>query len=219
MIYNVIPVNYFGGLGGQFLSSFLYSARNKDYDNWHFSENGQCHGSNQDRSLELINRPGIIDDPTGDINLNLLIEYAKTMPNDTIFYPQSHVANPNKVLDYFNKQIKIYCEPEQHDEIIGVQMFKLPENFAHVVKHHSSPAWIQRKKLMQIHHRLCNACVDLEPRILNISWNEMMYLDPDILISKLHNFTQIPKENFSTQRFSEWRTLTLTTINKLNFLD
>ena len=105
MIYNVIPVNYFGGLGGQFLSSFLYSARNKDYNNWHFSENGQCHGSSQDRSIELINRPGIIDDPTGDINLNLLIEYAKIVSDDIISYPQSHMSNPDKVLDYFDKQI------------------------------------------------------------------------------------------------------------------
>ena len=219
MIYNVIPVNYFGGLGGQFLSSFLFSARTKDYDNWNFSENGQCHGSSQDRSLELINRPGIIDDPTGDINLNLLIEYAKTVPNDIIYYPQSHLANPDKVLEYFNKQIKIYCDPEQFDEIIGVIMSKLPVHFAHVIKHKTSRAWIQRKQLMQLHHRLTSNCPDLETRMLNISWNEMVYLDPDILVSKLSKFTLILKEDFDTKRFSEWRTLTLNTIKKLNLRD
>lgn len=215
MIHNVIPVNYFGGSGGQFVSSLLYSAREKDYNNWHFTEQGQCHASNQDRSIELINRPNIVDDPTGEINLNLIIDYAKTVSSDKVFYPQSHLIDPDKVLKYFNKQIKVYFDPDQADEIVGVIMLKLPDHFAHVVKHKSSPAWIKRKELINKYSRLCNNCPDLEPRMLNISWNELVYLDPTILISKLSKFTGIPEGDFDFKNFIKWRELTSSTINKI----
>jgi hypothetical protein len=51
--------------------------------------------------------------------------------------------------------------------------------------------------------------------MLNISWNDMLYNDPEILISKLHQYTQIPKENFNREKFVEWRQLTHKIVNRL----
>ena len=76
MIYNVIPINYAGGLGGQFLSSFLHSARENNSVNWIFSPDGNAHESDKDWGSPP-NGLGI--DPTGVKNIAHLIEYAKTV--------------------------------------------------------------------------------------------------------------------------------------------
>ena len=212
MIHNVIPINYFGGTGGQFLASFLYSASQKNNSNWKFSEYGNAHHSNQHR-IPIIR--GLIEDPTSASNLKLLLEFATTIPENITAYPQAHFADPEEVLKYFDKQIKIYFEPEQADEIIGVIILKNPEGFINLDTSKNGPIWLRRKQLMQTYRRLCNNCPDLEPRMLNISWNEMVYFDPDILISKLSKFTLIPKEDFNATKFLEWRTLTLSTISKV----
>ena len=223
MIQHVIPINYFGGSGGQFLSSFLYSAREKEYNQWHFSEAGRAHDSEKDWIPQGSNDQnvivGILADPTGEKNLNLLLTYAERAPKNKVTYPMGHFANPDEILKYFDKQIKIYFEPEHEDEIIGVMMSKVPEHFPGKLVNPTDSAWIHRKSLMNRFLRLRSNAPDLEPRLLNISWNEMVYLDPDILVSKLSNFTQIPKENFDKERFIIWRNLTLITINKLNLQD
>lgn len=72
-----------------------------------------------------------------------------------------------------------------------------------------------RKATEKFFPRLYNSCVDLEPRMLNVSWNDMLYNDPEVLICKLHQFTQLPKENFNREKFAEWRMLTHKTVNRL----
>lgn len=212
MIHNVIPVNYFGGSGGQFLSSFLYSASQKDNNNWKFSDTGNSHYSKQHR-IPVIK--GLIEDPTSSNNLKLLLEFATTIPENITVYPQAHFAQPEELFKYFDKQIKIYFEPEQADELIGVIILKNPEGFLNLDISKNGRVWARRKQLMQTYHRLCNSCPDLEPRMLNVSWNELVYFDPDILVSKLSKFTQIPKEDFNMEKFLEWRTLTLKTISRV----
>jgi len=220
MIYNIIPINYFGGLGGQFLSSFIYSASNNRNINWVFSEQGNAHNSEKD--IEGCPPFNLSNDDDGVKSTNYLIEFSKTIPENTRIYPHGHFADPDLLMQHFNKQIKIYFEPEQQDEIIGVFMLKHPDgkfkNFDDTsqiekYKNNLNVAW--RALAIKFFKRLCNNCPDLEPGMLNVSWNEMLYLDKNILISKLSEFLQIPNENFQRDKFDEWRSLTLVTVNKL----
>ena len=219
MIYNVIPVNYTGGLGGQFLSSFLYDARENKPINWVFSEDGNAHETDKDRFIPPY---GLGQDYTGKLNLNFLLESTKNIPNNIIVYPHGHYANPDLLMEYVDKQIKIYAEPEQLDEVMGVFMLKNPNTRIYFqtdlidkekYKNNFHVKW--RKAALPKFTRLFNSCPDLEPRMLNISWNDMLYNDPEILISKLHEFTQIPKENFNRDKFAEWRLLTHKTVDRL----
>ena len=50
--------------------------------------------------------------------------------------------------------------------------------------------------------------------ILYVSWANLYKDDPKNLISILHSFTNIPKENFSIEIISQWRTLTMKSIQK-----
>ena len=219
MIYNVIPINYCGGLGGQFLSSFLYAARENKSINWTFSKDGNAHETDKDH--EGTPTFGLGFDPTGKMNIDHLIKYAKTVPQDIIAYPHGHYANPDLLMEYVYKQIKIYAEPEQLDEILGVFILKNPSagDFQtdpidkEKYKNNFNVKW--RKVALPKFTRLFNSCPDLEPRMLNISWDDMLYNDPEILISKMHEFTQIPKENFNRDKFAEWRQLTHKTVDRL----
>lgn len=222
MIYNVVPVNYMGGSGGQFLSSLIYAAAHKKEDTFVFSENGNSHDSKK----YLGSPPASLgDDPTGKINLNFLKEFSTTIPEDTIVYPHGHYANPDLLMEYFYKQIKTCFEINQLSEIIGVFMLKNPE---HSLKFKN----VKGKELHDLYNidkivkwryvvgnyftRLCRPCPDLEPRMLNVSWNQLVYLDPEILISNVSKFTNIPNEDFSRDAIVNWRSLTLETIEKLN---
>ena len=221
VIYNVIPINYTGGTGGQFLSSFLYAARENRPIDWMFSENGNAHDIVKDDGSPNL-APG--KDPTGKLNVDHLIEFAKTVPKDIIVYPHGHYADPDLLMQYVDKQIKIYADPEQSEEVFWIFMLKHPNttiNFQNLTdpierekyKKHPMVSW--RKYALKKFTRLYNNCPDLEPRMLNVSWNDMLYHDPEVLISKLHYFTQIPKENFNRDKFSEWRQLTHKTVNRL----
>ena len=221
MIYNVIPVNYTGGSGGQFLSAFLYSALKVEPINWVFSKDGNAHDADKSHGTPPY---GIGQDPTGEKNILHLVEFAKTVPENTVVYPHGHYSDPDLLMQYVNKQIKIYVEPERLDETMGVFMLKNPNTslafrdltnpvVKEKYKNHYMIQW--RKHAEKQFLRLYGSCPDLEPRMLNVSWNDMLYNDPEVLISKLHDFTEIPKENFNREKFAEWRTLTHKTVDRL----
>lgn len=221
MIYNVIPINYAGGSGGQFLSALLYDAHVYNTTNWIFSKDGNAHDAEKEGGCTLY---GLGKDPTGKLNTNFLIDYAKTVPGDVTVYPHGHYADPDLLMNYVHKQIKIYYEHNQLDEIIGMFMLKHPDTanyfrdltiLENIKKYKNHPIVQYRKFVAPQFSRLCNSCPDLEPRMLNISWNDMLYNDPDVLISKLHQFTEIPKENFNKDKFAEWRMLTHKTVDRL----
>ena len=219
MIYNVIPINYAGGLGGQFLSAFICAARENKPGNWVFSKDGNAHNTDKDLGSPPY---GLGRDPTSEKNTAHLIEYSKTVHEDIIVYLHGHYADPDLLMQYFYKQIKIYAEPDQFEEILGIFMLKNP-NFSEdfqtdpidkeKYKNNYYVKW--RRFALTKFTRLFNSCPDLEPRMLNISWNDMLYNDPDILISKLHRFTEIPEENFDREKFAEWRRLTHKTVDRL----
>jgi len=163
-------------------------------------------------------------DEYGSKNIAILKEYAKIIPANKIAYPHGHFGDPDLLMKHFNKQIKIYYEDNQIDEITGVFMLKHPdtssqfqdlsdpEKIKEYMNHHVVKFRQRHKKKFA---RLCNNCPDLEPRMLNVSWNDMMYNDSEVLISKLNQFTEIPEENFNRDKFAEWRMLTYKTINRL----
>jgi hypothetical protein len=221
MIYNVIPINYAGGLGGQFLSAFICAARENKPGNWVFSKDGNAHNTDKDLGSPPC---GIGQDPTSEKNTAHLIEYSKTVPEDIIVYPHGHYADPDLLMQYFYKQIKIYADPNQIEEIIGVFMLKSPKNRIHFKnltnpieqeKYNKYPMVTWKRFASTKFTRLHNNCPDLEPRMLNISWNDMLYNDPEVLISKLYQFTEIPEKNFSRDKFNEWRMLTHKTVDRL----
>jgi len=225
MIYNVVPINYMGGTGGQFLSSLIYAAAHKKDNTFVFSENGNSHDSKKYLGSPPL---GIGKDLTGKTNLNFLREFAKTIPEDTIVYPHGHYANPDVLMEYFHKQIKTCFEVNQLSEIIGVFMLKHPEQSLKFknVKGKELHDLYNIDKIVKWRYvvgnyftRLCRPCPDLEPRMLNVSWNELVYLDPEILISKISDFTKIPSEDFSRDAIANWRELTQQTIDRLKQAD
>ena len=220
MIYNIIPVNYFSGLGGQFLSSFLHAARENISNTFIFSKDGNSHDSDKDWGPPYH----MGQDLTGVKNIDVLTEYSKTISANKIEYPHGHFGDPDLLMQHVHKQIKIYYEYEQINEITGVFMLKHPST-SDLFQDLTDSEIIEKYKnhhVVRFSHwhktkfaRLCNNCPDLEPRMLNISWNDMLYNDPELLISKLHQFTEIPEENFNREKFNEWRMLTHNTVNKL----
>jgi hypothetical protein len=209
LIENIIPVTFFGGTGGNFLSSFLSHALAKDYSLMSINESGNMH-SNRDSYTNV----GLFIDTTGHINLRKILRDRDK--DKELRFPSTHIADPSLALKYFKKVIKTYFTDDQYLEIMGVfylknnYFLKEPVDFSASEERDILLRFINRRiEEKKEFTRLCENCPDLEPNLLNVSWSEMVYEDPNNLIEKLGVFTGIPVENFNIINLLEWRRLTI----------
>jgi len=198
---DVIPILYFNGTGGHFLASLLYYAKNNiKTHSWNFSEYGNAHRTKKDF---ILRGPGIWAPVTEHLDAILRMP----MTNQTMYIP-SHCNDPALALTHLDKIIKTHFTFNDLDEIATV--------FA--VKWGLEEQALETKKLKQVldaqkrayseFANLANEFIDPEHRVLNLSWQEILHAEPDILINKLSAFTAIPYENFSMNHFLKWRELT-----------
>jgi hypothetical protein len=194
----VTPIFYVGGSGGHFLSALLNCAKVNHNEPLNFSEFGHAHNT-------LF---GINQYPMTDEN----IESIKEKHKDGFRFISTH-TDIDFLLTHFDKLIIITYETDEDiKEITAARIIKVGYG-------------IHRIQLDRIPNLTTNHIIDLRSRmkdfdicskdnILCISWANLYKDDPKNLISILHSFTNIPKENFSIEIISQWRTLTMKSIQK-----
>jgi hypothetical protein len=210
---DIIPITYMSGTGGNFLCHFILSAKNNNKNNITFSKYGNAHHGLKDGQV-----PGNVHDSDIDKIKNIL-DVCKNKINfyknkvDKPFYVISHIRDIKLLSMYFKRFIRITYELDDVDELAKVFLAKaIVEPSDSVTKTFMIPQLVNILNEQSEYFKH----VDGYEYSIFVSWKNLYHDDPSILVEKLHNFTNIPKENFSVNLVSQWRIATNHGINYIN---
>lgn len=196
-----------GGTGGHFLSAFIRAARECAAQHWSFSEHGNAHSCSIDRRYShggVDNVPAVA---------HILSEY--NSPNDLMTrYTASHCSDPDLALQYFEKIIKTCFTPDESWEVALAFVIKHGMD-TRLMKYSREEIICATTGMMNMHSSFPALCSESSiPNILNISWKELLYNDPHVLLYKISDFVSIPVYEFPVEKLLTWRELTLNGIEK-----
>lgn len=207
---DIIPVTYMSGTGGAFLSKFITFAKLNSKDILKLSKHGNAHSG-------YIELPRSILGPPDDDNIKIE-QILNAKPYDDVFpiyYVPTHILDLKLCMNFFEKTIRITYEKEDIDDIAICYVGKY-----HIDATHKVESTILNLKLHS-HMMLLKFCnqfstIEQNSNILYVSWKELLHFDPNILINKLHTFTQIPIENFNLENLYNWRKATISCIENIS---
>jgi hypothetical protein len=198
------------GTGGSFLARFITFAKLNSKDILKLSKHGNAHSG-------YIELPRSILGPSDD---NLIIEHMlNAIPKDNvlpIYYVPAHILDIKLCMNFFEKAIRIIYKKDDIEDITYAYLGKRQIDV--VCKDESPNVFNLYMHSLMFITKYINyfSMIEENSNILNISWKELVYYEPDILINKLHNFTQIPKENFNLANLYNWRKATISCIETLS---
>lgn len=195
-----IPINFLGGSGGSFLCSFLTAAKYNDQVKFVFTEYSGMH------TLRYSDIPTHIHGPDEHLmkKLQFIISSDTLKPDHKPpYFTTIHAPDTNEILSYFDKVIHISIDESDLNDISCCLVLKLHGTEDEIlIKNYKSYA-----KRYSGYFEVLNS-----DKVLNISWKDILYNDPDILVSKLSGFTEIPISNFNLDNLINWRSGTKETI-------
>jgi hypothetical protein len=150
---------------------------------------------------------------------NLKYDTEFTENNPLPYYGSCHVDDIDGLSSYFEKTIHISFERKDVNLIPFVIIGKL-----YIDERHIDDLNDLRKKYWSYYYYLNDIRkkheprIDLEPNVLNISWQDIYANDPKILIDKLSKFTNTPFEKFKIDDLLEWRSRTSICIKEMSEL-
>jgi len=185
-ITNIIPISFMGGTGGHFLAYLINSASRKNTNRVQLSEYGNAHSS----GFGLDNTSHSVFDDTSRI-IQLVINARKDISDkELICYSPCHITDFKLASKFFDKMIRITYTEEDIESIslIFVGKTLIDSGTANSNSLKQSIRWSKYQKYQQ--HFLPS--VEINDRILEVSWDELFKTDGNQLINKLSSFTNIP---------------------------
>jgi hypothetical protein len=216
LISHIVPITYFGGTGGFFLTSLLVAAKLKNQNSWVFSTNGNSHqGPREKFNRFLTTRHNL------GITIEEILELVKKSEiyrePGTTYYNQFHLVDLDKLMQYFSKSIRICYSAKDIREVSLVMSAKHGIDGNNVNSNNLSELKKYCSERMVSGHRLCAQFQPIESsNVLCVDWNMLLRGNPDQLFDQLHSFTGL--ENFSLDNLLTWRELTLKSISNMQKL-
>jgi hypothetical protein len=201
-ITNIIPILFMGGTGGHFLAYLINSASRKNTNRVQLSEYGNAHSSGF--GIGISNHS--VNDDTSRI-IQLLINSRKNVSDkELICYSPCHITDFELASKFFDKMIRItYTEADiESISLIFVGKTLIDSGTANSNSLKQSIRWSKYQKY-QSHF---SPSVEINDRILEVSWDELFKTDGNQLINKLSSFTNIPPAHFTLTNLEEWRLAT-----------
>lgn len=199
------------GSGGAFLSKFITHAKLNLKDNLKLSKHGNAHSGYAELPRSIL---GPSDNDTLKIE-----QLLNTRPADwslPIYYVPAHICDLKLCMAFFEKTIRIFFEKNDIEEITYCYVGKrlIDENQK---DERSNMFNLKMHSLMFITKHFSDfSIIEENSNILNISWKELVHYDPNILINKLHGFTNIPLEKFNLENLHNWRKATISCIETVS---
>ena len=206
---DIIPVTYMSGTGGSFLARFITFAKLNSKDILNLSKHGNAHTG-------YIELPCSVLGP-GEDDIIKIEHILNIQPCDGVFpiyYVPVHIVDLQLCMNFFEKAIRITYEKDDMDNIAICYVGKY-----HIDSIHNEASIFNlnlQSQMMLLKFANQFSTMKLNLNVLNISWKELVYYDPNILINKLHNFTKIPLENFNIENLYNWRKATISCIETLS---
>jgi len=201
------------GTGGNFLCHLIVSAKqnNKTIT---LSEYGNVHFTG---FKDIPGPPWGVD--RADIDKINMILTTTPRTNLKPYYTIGHIVNVDLLSQYFKKFIRIIYDEDDIDEITRVFVGKWGidgENLKNSPAHLNYYLFENRNRTEFYMNYF--SYDEKYNESLFVTWKELYHLESNILINKLHSFTNIPVENFSTDMIQTWRNGTTLGLEKLNNL-
>jgi hypothetical protein len=199
------------GSGGNFLSRFITFAKLNSTDILKLSKHGNAHAG-------YVELPRSILGPSDNDNLKIeqmlnAIPKGNVLP---IYYVPAYILDIKLCMNFFEKVIRITYKKDDIEDITYSYLGKYQLDFAHKDKSTNVFNLYMHTLIFISKYVKDFSILEENANILYISWKELVYYDPDILINKLHNFIQIPKENFNLENLYNWRKATIFCIETLS---
>jgi len=213
---DIIPINYAGGTGGNFLCHFIVTAKYNNYEKYKLllSRYGNAHSSVKD----FPGAPYPLQVPD-DIKVNYLLT---TLPDGSDktkpYYSVAHILNNQTILDNFEKSIRIVYDKDDFEELTMVFMGKYALDCEEKIFNETTDTLWHHLPSMRFFFKKYSKYFKYEEghdNVCYVTWKELYHLDPSVLIEKLSNFTGIPKENFSKEHMYVWRKATAFCIDSI----
>lgn len=208
----IIPITYIAGSGGTFLSNFITYAKLNNKNLMTFSTNGNAHSCTLDITTDNKLHSYSTD------QLDYLLSKGKGT-SDPPYYIPIHYSDKlildDLVTDKFNKLIRITYTQSDINDIVCAFLGK------YHIDERGMTAPIIRSKFSIItstYNFFLERFKISDSKVLDISWNHLLYNDIDILVNELSNFTTIPKDNFNLENLLNWRSKTLQGIENVKYI-
>lgn len=199
----IIPITYLGGTGARFLTYFLTCAKLNKFEEPKLSEHGSAHFG---LFKELGTTPWGIEERTSAEHIEWI--ESKSIENyDEPLFVTAHILDLDLALEHFDKVIRLTYDEDDMDEINHVFLGKFGLDDFKIKKTPNEFLIFRMPTYIRLHPNFTRR-PELEPRVLFVSWKEMYHYDLDVIITKLHHFTEIPKNNFNADAFNHWRNVT-----------
>jgi hypothetical protein len=199
----IIPISYMSGTGGNFLCHFIVSAKYNDFSKYalKLSTYGNAHGNGADIPIAPY-APYDSDEKKIDYLLSYNIAKDKIKP----YYTLGHIVDLNLITKKFKKSIRITYDNDDIDLLTNIFIGKYVSDSKNLVRTKLS-IFIPTTKF-QLVKNSTNFVYEQNDNLLCVSWKNVYHDKPQILINKLHKFTDIPAINFSVDQLLEWREAT-----------
>jgi hypothetical protein len=207
---DVIPINYMGGSGGHFLSSWITYAK-YNFSEYRLSENSnahdnlkECEWENPDQGMYFINMTW--EEQLKFLqSLQIVPQWNKMLGgklNKPYFFPV-HSKYQKYLVEAFNKVITITYEEKDIEDIAkvyavkrGIDLLNQNASFTRSLYKQQKLALLDHIQIYQ-NHDVVNC--------LYISWEKLINLPYDDLADKISNFLDIKNLYFSIDFLENWR--------------
>lgn len=215
----MIPITFAGGTGGQFLSYLLESAKIRDLSpiDDKLSEHGNSHRL---RSMHMAVAPY-----PAKLTYNDLLSVWHLPPENERIYPYycgTHISEIDDVLSYFDKIIRVTYDLDDIDDLVPIFVAKrllddniIPKDDIDKIKQGIAT----HRHFLTTQQQFFVDRPDLVPKVLCVSWKEILKYDALILIKKLSDFTEMPIEDFNYDALIAWRNATIKCMNTMKQFD
>lgn len=208
---SIIPVTFVPGAGGHFLSKFIMLAKFKSTSPICIDPIfGHAHAGYKAEGMLYVVLERLMHDPNIIINRlkTELInrgEESSTLPPP--YYQPCHVYRVDFLGQHFEKVIRITYSNKDISDIVKIKIFK------------NNESEVTRAGLTSALHIYQKYFLDNKvdtADLLNISWDNLLYDNPRILIEKLSKFTGYPEEDFNISQLVRWREITKRVLSPIN---
>jgi hypothetical protein len=225
-----IAIRYTGGAGGQFLNGWLTKAKYQDPDPMPLGEFGSGHRSHREIEWNVSSFYSLED------HLNLYRQRNPSTICHAPWFFGTHCEDQALVLNSVGRVITITYQEQDCREItlafLGKYMLENPKHREEIERNCNplgltyaqrqqrisdrglDPLWPEENWMMlDVLRRKKERVLDFQPtgtdpRVMYVSWTELMHLDPQPMIDRLGQFTGMPLAQFDRASLEAWRRAT-----------
>ncbi len=227
----VIPIRFFGGTGGHFVTCWLTQAKLGRTNDIQLSNYGNSHDGY--REFLLVERSlygfgtysGGLRSIEGHRFTHFFKNYIPKILPDPPYFVASEAEDLSALIDLYPKTVAITYEQEDASILSKILIAKWGIEENKLARYDYGNLWAIKQNAyakirvkthyFEIHHKLFDPTT-IDPRALNLPWRDLFSAPALDIVDKLSSYTDIPKDNFQIKDLMRWRAATQKGIDQID---